>query len=294
MHTGRKKPPRRRRRKPLAKWDRICDFVRIHYASGLVRNARPQSVFLVARPGEGKTEMLDRFRCNTQVDFYTDVTFQKLIPVYRRALRGQVTHICVTEFQKLIARRRAVSGNTLLLMLQGMEDGVFKIAYGPQEYDLGGARLGLVAATTPRSIERNPYLITEYAIDSRAFFIDAELPMHEIHEIEDRIVDGDQQALAPIVIPYHKHITDVEVPKSLGKKVQGWVKEMRDRKLRTYGMRTLTRFLHLLRGVAYLNARKKVIVADLDQLYALSDFWLQPPELPGDMGSEKAQYMDGS
>lgn len=281
---------RKRRRKTLTRWNQISDFVKIHYASGLVANARPQSVFLVARPGEGKTEMLDRFRCNTFVDFYSDLTFQKLIPVFKKALRGHVTHICVTEFQKIITRRRSISDNTLSLLLQGMEEGVFKVAYGPQEHDLGGARLGIVAATTPRSIDRHPYLITELAIDSRAFFIDAELPVDEIREIEHRIIEGDYTALKATPLPVVKDFA-VEVSETLGKKVNGWVADMRKRKLRTYGMRTLTRFLHLLRGVAYLNGHKRATASDVDELYAYSHFWLEPPPLPGDMEGEKAQYL---
>lgn len=271
----------KRRKRPLHKWNQLTEFVKVIYATGQVHNCRPQSVILVATPGSGKTEFLDRFRCNTWIDFYSDITFQKLIPVFRRVLRGYCTHICVTEFQKLIGRRKSVSDNTLLLMLQGMEEGVWKMAFGPQEYDLGGARLGVVAATTPRSIERHPYLITDMEIDSRAWFVDFQLPIEEIREIEHRIVEGDESSLQPIFIPHSPEPWNVVVPHAIGDNVRLWVEDMRTKNLPTYGPRTVKRLLFLLKGVAYLNKRKKATKADLDELYRFRHIWLEPIELPG-------------
>lgn len=269
----------RKRRPPLRRWNQLSRFLEILLYTGHISNGRPMSAFLIAEPGEGKTSLLERFRGNTQVDFYSDLTYRTIISVLKDAARGRRTHLCCTEFQKIIMRRASVANSTLTIMLQAMEEGVFKVGFGPQEHDCMGARLGVLAATTVTSIEKNPTIISELAMDSRAFFIDATSTEKEILEIEERIVSGDDSALKPILIHPPARKVHVEVPEAVGQRVRLWVREMQSAKVRTYGVRTLTRFLHTLRGVALKDGSDVVRRAHEDELYEYRELWLAPPQL---------------
>lgn len=263
----------------LKRWKELSAFLEILLYTGWVSNGRPMSAFLIAEPGEGKTTLLERFRGNTQMDYYSDLTYRTLITILKDAARGKRTHVCCTEFQKIIMRRASVANSTLTIMLQAMEEGVFKVGFGPQEHDCFGARLGVFAATTVTSVQKNPTLITELAMDSRAYFIDATSTEKELQEIEDRIVRGDESALKPITIRVPVKKIHVDVPPAVGQRVRKWVREMEDDRIRTYGARTLMRFLHTLRGVALKHGRDVVRRVDEDELYTYRDLWMKPPGL---------------
>lgn len=263
----------------LRRWKELSSFLEILLYTGWVSNGRPMSAFLIAEPGEGKTTLLERFRGNTQIDYYSDLTYRTLITILKDAAKGKRTHVCCTEFQKIIMRRASVANSTLTIMLQAMEEGVFKVGFGPQEHDCFGARLGVFAATTVTSVQKNPTLITELAMDSRAYFIDASSTEDEIQEIENRIVRGDESALKPITIKAPEKKVHVDIPEAVGQRVRLWVREMEDERIRTYGARTLMRFLHTLRGVALKDGRDIVRKVDEEELYTYRALWMKPPGL---------------
>lgn len=263
----------------LRRWRQLSEFLEILLYTGHVSNGRPMSAFLIAEPGEGKTTLLERFRSNSQIDYYSDLTYRTIITVLKDAAKGKRTHVCCTEFQKIIMRRASVANSTLTIMLQAMEEGVFKVGFGPQEHDCFGARLGIFAATTVTSIAKNPTLISELAMDSRAYFINASSTEAEIHEIENRIVKGDESALKPIIIRAPETKVRVDVPEAVGQRIRHWVRDMEKQRIRTYGARTLSRFMHTVRGVALMNDRRRATKADEEQLYAYRDLWMIQPEL---------------
>lgn len=280
----------RRRRAPLRRWSQLRDFIRIIAYTGFAKNGRPQSVFLVGEPGHGKTELVNLFRKNQHIAFYSDMTMMTLLACLKQVQRGKITHIALPEFQKVIARRAAVSKNMLALLLEAMEEGVHTVGFGPQTHNLEGARIGVIAATTVRSMEQNPYLVSDLAMDSRAYFIDGRGTIEEVEEIKRRIAHGDMSSLKEQEI---KHIPKkpviVTIPEKIALGVNDWIKEMEEERIRVYGLRTYTRFLHTLRGVALMNERATVTRDDMDYLYSFRRLWLEPPPLPDEMGNATAR-----
>lgn len=267
----------------VARWHRLTTFIRTVIWSGFVKNGRPQSIMLVSDPGQGKSELLDRFRPNNFIEYYNDITMQQLLPVLKRAQDGRTKFLSIGEFQKIIGRRKSVSANFLSLLMMALEEGVHKIGYGPVERDFGGVRLGLLAATTRRSLIKNPYLVSDISIDSRMFFVDAHASLEEIRELEKRIADGDTQLIKPVVIDTPGDPVYVDFPKKLAQQCRHWTEEMRRaRGVNVYGVRTLTRFMHLCKGVALSHGRDVIKSADLDEVYRFKDIWLKPPPMPSD------------
>lgn len=269
-------PATARREGPGEHWRRLANFVRLLIWSGAVEGGRPQSIFLLSEPGQGKTELLERFRVNSRLEFFSDVTYQRLLPVLKQAQFGRVSHVVITEFQKIIARRRAIAESTIALCMQAMEEGVYQVGYGPVSRDFQGARFGLLAASTVRSIENHPYLITELALDSRAYFVDARSSEEEIIELERLITEGDRSLLAPIKIDLPDRRVRVDIPKPEGYALMEWVEEMRRTKgVRTYNARTLNRFRHTVAGVALSYGCDVVHRRHLDELYEYREYWLR-------------------
>jgi hypothetical protein len=137
-------------------------------------------------------------------------------------------------------------------------------------------------------MNENPYLIADLAMDSRAYFIDARGTVEEIEEIKRRIAAGDARALFPQRLrKLPEKPVMVHIPEPLALKVNDWIKEMEDRRVRVYGVRTYTKFLHTLRGVALMNGRESVKKEDLDYFYTFRRLWLELPPMPDEEGTKQ-------
>lgn len=271
--------------KQLRRWNQLTRFLEYLIWTGQVANGRPMSAILASEPGEGKTELLDRFKVNSLLlAYYSDLTYRTVIDILKnRVARAQVTHVVCSEFQKVMARRRSVSESTCMIMLQSMEEGVGKVAFGPQVHDCHGARAGWLLATTMTHLSRNPYIITEIAMDSRAYLIDATATKEELGEIERRVAEGDMSALKPVALkklPLEQKV-EVEIPPPIANRVRLWVREMEQKHVPVYGVRTFSRFLHTLRGVTLAHGRTKATTTDEEELYGFRNLWLLPPSMTG-------------
>ncbi|MFS8083698.1 MAG: hypothetical protein ACMG51_09615, partial [Ginsengibacter sp.] len=254
-------------------------FLEILLHTGFATNGRPQSCFLISDPGHGKTELLRRFNQNKNAEVYSDITVQPLMRALKKAQEGVLTHIIIPEFQKVIGRRKDTSQNFLTLLLEAMEEGVDKIAMGPMEVEFGGARLGVLGASTYDSMQKNPYLIDDLAMDSRAFFIDARATREEIISIETAIAMGRTQALAPIKLNIPDHKFDVYVPEKIGRLCQPLVEEMYEAKVPVYGIRTYARFLHVLKGIAIRDGKHKVQLMHFEEMLEFKQLWINVPNI---------------
>lgn len=273
----------------IPRWQMLSDFIQILMHTGFALNGRPQSIFLISDPGHGKTELLKRFAKAGNAEMYSDITMQPFLLALKQAYEGKLTHIIVPEFQKIISRRREVSGNFLTLLLEAMEEGVDTVAMGPQVVNLHGARLGILGASTYDSMQKNTYLIDDLAMDSRAFFVDARATRAEIIEIETRIAEGKTESLKqiPIVVPDKR--VDIGIPVTVAKKCQPLVEEMYRKKVPVYGIRTYARFLHVLRGMAIRDGLNKVQNRHFDELMTFRNLWLNLPQIGrADRGSSFA------
>lgn len=265
----------------LTRWNQLTAFIEILSWTGYAKNGRPQSIVMLSDPGEGKTELLERFRPNPHLAFYSDATYRTVLTVLKDAMHHKRTHLVVTELQKLIARRKDVSASALTIILQAMEEGVYRVGFGPYEEDFQGARMGLLGATTLYSLHKNPFMVADLAMDSRAYFVDARGTKEEQHEIEKRIANGDRRALKPVILrDVPAKPIDVRIPPAMAHAVRPWLREMEAAKVRTYGLRTYGRFLHTLRGVALKNGRDVVKRSDVEELYQFRALWLKAPPLP--------------
>lgn len=285
-------PMVRERAGTLRRWNLLTDFITFLLWSAQAKNGKPQSLILVSEPGEGKTELLGRFALNAGAKYLSDLTYRTIISVLRNDVAdGPVTHVVCTEFQKVISRRRSVAESTCTFMLQTMDEGIGVVGFGPQTHDCRmpngePSRLGWLVATTMTSLAKNPYIIVELAMDSRAYVVDFTATQAELAEIERRMVVGDQSALKKVTLkklPEGEKPT-VDIPPNVSKVARGWVEEMRQKYVRVYGVRTLARFLNTLRGVALANGDTTVKMAHAEELYEFRELWLKPPKLKKDDG----------
>ncbi len=254
---------------PPREWDRGTEMVKLFIATGFVANSRPQSLMLVSDPGSGKTELLDRFRVNRNCDFHSDLTVRQLYPILKKVQRGQVSHIVLTEFQKLFMRKASVAENLLGTMVQGMEEGIGVVSVGPETFDYGGVRIGVIAAITNGTIKKRREMLSEMGFLSRAACFEWDVPAEEERGILRRISDGDYADITPVKVPLPDRRMTVEIPNTLSHKLEEYTLERQ----RGRALRFFNRLRALVQASALLDARQKVNARDVEWILAFDPYW---------------------
>lgn len=280
--TVAKKPARRRRAAipvpptpfvlPTREWDRMCELVRMFVMTGWLKNARAQSMMLLSEPGNGKSELLDRFNVNGWLEYASDITSQGLHPLLKQIQRGATTHVFATEFQKYLKRKSATAEATVGLLCQMMEEGVRAVRVGQQVVDFGGAQAGLIGAMTHKTAAEWHKSLSEFGFWSRCAAFDWEMPHDELAGVMNRISHGDASDLEKILITVPRTKVVVEFPPVLSEQLETFVNQRM--KAHTV-LRVFMRFRALTMACALLDGRMAVHARDVEKVVAFDGYWVR-------------------
>lgn len=254
---------------PPREWDRGTELVKLFLATGFIENCRPQSLLLAGDPGTGKTELLDRFRPNRACSYHSDLTVRQLFPILRQVQRGVITHLILTEFQKLMMRKQSVAENLLGTLVQAMEEGVNAVGVGPNTADYGGVRLGVIGAITNGTVNKRKDFLSEMGFLSRCATLEWDMPPEEEKEIMDRVTTGDYSDLEPVHLPRPPKRVHVELSEGVGQLVTDYV--WRNRKGKA--LRQHNRLRALAQASALLDNREEVQPRDVEWVRGFDVYW---------------------
>lgn len=231
---------------------------------------RPASIVLVGPPGSGKTELLLRFQGNRPMQFRSDLTVRGLWKALTQAEKGRITHIVMTEFNKLFQRKLATAVNCLGTFVEAMDEGVFESEVGPMHWSFKGARLGLIGGMTGTSLKKRRGMLYEMGFLDRCAMLPWELPDDQRRDILDRITHGNRDDMARVMLPHPDRPTIVQLPPPVGERIaaytwKGWPDE---------SLRMITRFRALAMAAALLDGRDVVKEMDLERsIFQFDDYW---------------------
>lgn len=276
----------RKRRRPSAgrEWDRMTELVALFSLTGqgyiITENGdrmrvedsrpRPQSLILVSDPGQGKTEILERFRGNRFMVFQSDTTVRGVYRVLQAGKHSLTTHIIATELQKWLQRRASVYEQTFGALGQLMDEGLWDVSLGDQTYHFDGARLGLIAAMTHGSLDKRRNFLFEMGLLDRAAVLPWALPPTEKRDVLHRISKGDRSDLSRVVLPQPTAPVGVRFSYNISRKLEAYVWA----NWRINSFRMFTRFRSLAMAAAILDGRRHVEVKDVKRaVYQFEDYW---------------------
>lgn len=261
-------------------WDRATELLALFSMTGWGRlrvgrgdadaKPRPQSLVLVGPPGKGKTQLLERFRGNRHLAYRSDLTVRQLWSILSLAQKGRVTHVAMPEFQKIFQRKASTAENCVGTLTEAMDEGVTEVSVGPQHHSFDGARLGLLAGMTGRSLRRRQGMLYEMGFLDRCAMLPWNPPDAQIEDVLNRIARGDSSDIQRVVLPVPPQPIVVEQPPKLGQELKSYVwQHWPDTALRIF-----QRFRYLVMAAALLDGRDVCRSADVDRaVHQFRDYW---------------------
>ncbi len=258
---------------PRREWDRATELLKLFVMTGwLAKPARSQSCLLISEPGNGKTELLDRFNQNVYLQYASDLTTRGLYPLLKMAAAGACTHVVATEFQKFFLRKSSTAESTLGALCQAMEEGVGKVLVGDKQVDFRGAQLGLIGAITHDTAQKWRAPLREYGFWSRCASFEWGLSIEEIREVMRSITRGDRGDLSPILLKPAQKKVYVEFPLSLSEQLENFTFD--HFKNHTI-LRVFNRFRALAMASALLEGRESVRAYDIEKVLSFHAYWVR-------------------
>ncbi|MCP4902936.1 MAG: hypothetical protein GY906_38730 [bacterium] len=270
----------------IDRWEKLSAFVRLCLISPFVAGPQLLNVLLVGRWGEGKTTMLNRFRCNPWIDYIDDVTEFGLHRPLSESTEGRLTTIVLPDFGAICARGPREK-TTIGLLASAIEEGVYKVEVGPNRayHFPDGARLQLLTAMTHYDFAQYLNLLTIKGFLTRFIPVNASFTDDE-HRVMYGLSRGGDSPLTkecymgtasgdwPGVWP-------ITVPEEYQSWIEGEVNYMRKHSPHLYaGQRTWQRFQLLLQSSARLHGRGTVTDDDVAYLMHFRVYWRRPPFMP--------------
>jgi hypothetical protein len=261
---------------PSREWERATELIRMIIATGaLAPPARRQSVILISEPGDGKTELIDRFDDNPQLAYVSDMTSLGLEKILKRAQQGQVTHVVANELQKVFMRKASTWSATIGMLCQAIEEGV-KANYNREHtVDLQGAQVGLIAGLTHDTARQKSKLLRETGFWSRVAAVNWGMTQDELIQVMRSISRADRSDLTKVYVPMPDKPVTVGFPPRLSEQFEQYViQHMREF--------TIVRIFQRLRTVAmacaYLEGRDVVHAVDVEKVVAFGKYWRPAPQ----------------
>jgi hypothetical protein len=250
----------------MTEWEANSHFLALFAATALLKDEQPQSLLLVGRPSEGKSELVRRFRHWPGSLQVSDITADGL----RRVLSAEVNTrmILLDEMQRIFSHTFDTVQNITGLLLSLMSGNANRELVGPsgkgQHVDLSGRRIGLVAAMPTDVLAARLKDIEATGLFSRFAFLSIMRSPVERDRVRRNIYHRDRADLEPYPLP----------PKIPREPVEVFTTTETDRELEIWGSdvfashddRKHSMLTVLVRSVALLSGRRRAGIQDVKML----------------------------
>jgi len=137
----------------MIKIEILKDLIKTILFTGYVENEKPISVMFVGKVGSGKSEIINTFKLNDNIAYFTDLTYMGLIQLLKD--NPNLKHIAIPDFLKITMKKKSTMDNVTSAFNALMEEGLDKISMMGMQHDFKGINVGIITATTKGSFAQH-------------------------------------------------------------------------------------------------------------------------------------------
>lgn len=242
--------------------------------SGKLKNERPLSVIICARPESGKTELIRKFKENDGVVYLTDCTAYGLTKeIIPRIESGNVHHIMIPDLLNPLSRQQSTVKTFVTFMNALIEEGVAEISTYAQGMTMRKVELrcGLITAITEDKLKDRRHEWSRLGFLSRALPFSYSYSPVKVREIMEYIINEEYHDELKIKLKVPKSSVDVELPKAISRMILPESFRFAEAS-RLYGFRFQRQMQVLMKSIALYGGRRKVSKRDYKEAMNLMNW----------------------
>lgn len=259
VNTLKHKKHRREKWAKMINMQDLQKILKLVELSANVKNAKPVSMLVISKSGNGKTELIRSFKKNS-IAFETDITYFGLLDLLDK--NQQIKHLIIPDFIKITQKKRATSDNFVSLLNALTEEGIDKFDFpNGKHYEFNNRRLGLITATTKDSFNQKKGAWQTFGFVQRMLIVSYDYNDDTIEKIIDSI-NGEEyiKDKSERIVLGGK---DVKTERSLNKQLNKYANK---------NFRSLKHLQTLAKSNALLNKRDFVTQEDIDEIIRLTKY----------------------
>lgn len=235
-----------------------------------VKDEKPVSLLIIAKPESGKTSAMRMYRRNKGVCYLTDCTAYGLTrDILPKVISGEIRTLMIADLLTPLSKSTKTRKSFVTFLNNLIEEGVAKITTYVTVWEKE-ARANVITAVTNEAIRDGRHEWATMGFLSRFVLFSYSYPMSVIYRILDHYSDkGLEEMDIRIKIP--KSEVSVELPKEIADRLNPIAMRI-GHQMNLYGIRAKINFRCLLKTLALRNNSKVVTDKEFEELLELSDY----------------------
>jgi hypothetical protein len=267
--------------------DPLVDIVKLTILTAYLKDEKPNSLIVIAKPESGKTEVMKRFRINKNVAYLSDVTAFGIQRDYLSKIEaGEVRHIIIPDLLKPLSRKESTVNSFVTLMNSLIEEG-FAAA---STYATSGllsfqkpVRCGLITAITGDEFRDQRHNWEKKGFLSRTIPFSYSYGIGTINKIFASIIELEYVKEHDVRLEIPKEDASIKLPKKFAQTILPSTTAVAQA-YKIYGFRLQKQFQALLQASALERKRRTVNNSDVQRILRLMQ-WVNFNEKPITGGS---------
>jgi len=255
----------------LVQLDALERIVKATLYSAYVKNEKPLSLLIVAKPESAKTLVLKKYRENKGIAYLTDCTAYGLTrDILPKVISGEIRHILIADLITPLSKSAKTRQSLVAFLNNLIEEGVAKMTSYATIWEKE-VRCGLITTVTDEALADGRHEWAKMGFLSRMFIFSYSYPISVVYRIFDALIEQKSGVDEKISLRFPKQTKDVVLPKSIAEKLVPISMKVGE-SMKLYGFRFFLNTKTILKSLALLNGRTTVTDREFDEFLELSKY----------------------
>jgi hypothetical protein len=238
--------------------------------SPYIKNEKPISLLIVAKPESGKTSAMKLYRQNKGIVYVTDCTAYGITrDILPKLVSGEIRTIMIPDLLTPLSKSTKTRQSFVAFLNNLIEEGIAKITSYAMIWDKE-AKANLITAITDEALEDGRHEWAKMGFLSRFIIFSYSYGFSTVIEI---LNSYSQHSLNfdNVKLKLPKKDIDIELTEDIANKLNPIAMKIGEQ-FKLYGIRAKINFRSLLKALAYRNGRKTVSDVEFQEFLELADY----------------------
>lgn len=240
--------------------------------STYLKNEKPISLMIVAKPESGKTQTMKQFRNNSGICYLTDVTAhgiqQNLLP---KISTNEIRTLMIADFLTPISKSTKTRKSFIAFINNLIEEGVAKIQTYAMSWDKE-VNCNIITAVTDQELRDSRHDWAKMGFLSRFLVFSYQYPMSTVNQIFRHFASQKHLIIKERKLKIPKDKIEVKLPEEIAQKLIPFSATLGQQQ-QLYGFRTQINFQTFLKALALSYGRTLVNNDDLKEFESLANYF---------------------